>query len=333
MSRTSSIHSTRFRRPTSHSSHAPVRPLPIYVLGQLGIGIPILILPWLFGGVFASSQIWLAIGVVLSLSCCLWICLSARATNMEPLSIATFPLLVAILVGLFQLLPLPRSFATAIAPFNVELRSFLEPAPESDEGMGIIELQPLPKSPRHPISVYPASTKRDLVLLCLAVGVFFAGSRLFSNSPAMLVFMGVSAANGAALAFFGIAQQLNWNGLLYGVIPITRGSPFASYVSRTHAAGYLNIALGAAIGFVLWTFTRKASNPDPGEIEVAVLKRDSTSSAWVIRLQAAFIRLQVFFAGAHRLETVLFYYGDAGILRSALFHVARRMAGGNRRRH
>jgi O-antigen ligase len=67
---------------------------------------------------------------------------------------------------------------------------------------------------------------------------------------------GVVAANGAAFAFFGIAQQLVWNGQIYGRVPLTQGGrPFAAFVNSNNAGGYLNLCLAAGIGFAMYAFS------------------------------------------------------------------------------
>src|SRR5262249_42689202 len=70
------------------------------------------------------------------------------------------------------------------------------------------------------------------------------------------------AIDGAALSVFGIIQKINWNGKLYWTIPLTHGGqPFASYVNRNNATGFLNIALAATAGWLIWSLSRHGRRP------------------------------------------------------------------------
>jgi hypothetical protein len=101
----------------------------------------------------------------------------------------------------------------------------------------------------------------------------------------MVALLGLGATSGAALAFFGIAQQLRWQGKLYWMIPLGEGaSPFASYVNRNHAASYLNLTLACAVGFAIWAFSRKASKRKSESTTSDVLgsqSTDSESNTWI----------------------------------------------------
>jgi hypothetical protein len=90
-------------------------------------------------------------------------------------------------------------------------------------------------------------------MLSLAVATFLLGAIVLADRMAFAVVGVVVALNGAALAFFGLVQQLTWNGQLFWSIPLTRGgAPFASYVNRNNAAGFLNMCLACAVGLTVW---------------------------------------------------------------------------------
>lgn len=250
------------------------------VCGQVLVVIPILALAWLFGGVQSSHQFWLYVMLVPALACLVWRSLSGRRRT-APLSTALIPLSLGILVGLCQLLPLPSALQAQIAPRNHALWQTLLPMPTSLQQVeeaelpngtnrnseerrfaGQLGVAGLPAQTT--ISLYPASTRHDLALLVAAVAVFFIASRLFSSSKALLLLFFVVALNGAALSFFGLAQQLRWNGLLFGTVPLSEGgAPFASFVNRNSGAGYLNMCLGAALGITIWVFA--SARPGEGE--------------------------------------------------------------------
>ena len=147
------------------------------------------------------------------------------------------------------------------------------------------------------VSLYPASTRHDLALLISAVAIFFVACRLFAKPRSAIALLGVLAFNAAALAFFGLVQQLQWNGQLFGTVPLTEGgAPFASFVNRNSGAGYLNIGLGCAIGLTVWVFS---GGSDGAGAEVS-RRRDRTDLASLIA------ELNVFKLAAVALTSVIF---------------------------
>jgi len=56
----------------------------------------------------------------------------------------------------------------------------------------------------------------------------------------------IMAINGVAIAFFGLVQQLTWNGRLFWQVPLEQGGePFGPFVDRNHAGGFLTLCLAA----------------------------------------------------------------------------------------
>jgi O-antigen ligase len=97
-----------------------------------------------------------------------------------------------------------------------------------------------------------ASTRREAARLFLALAAFVLAAQWFADLSTHRSLLAVLAFNGAALGGFGIIQRLSWNGLLFWSVELRHGgTPFASYVNRNNAAGYLNLCLGAAIGLSL----------------------------------------------------------------------------------
>ena len=60
------------------------------------------------------------------------------------------------------------------------------------------------------------------------------------------------------MAFFGICQQMSWNGKLFWSFPLRHsGYPFSSFVNRNNAAGYLVLCLAAAFGVAFWSWSNR----------------------------------------------------------------------------
>ena len=76
----------------------------------------------------------------------------------------------------------------------------------------------------------------------------------------------VIAANGLALAGFGVLQKLLSNGKMFWFWESPNSSFFASFVYKNHAGNYLNLALAVTCGLAAWFFLRglrrmEKSNP------------------------------------------------------------------------
>jgi O-antigen ligase len=217
--------------------------------------------PWAFGGVKLGHQWWLYAGVLISLG--LWLVsflLQPRELRIIEVILPTLlvPLAGALLLGAVQITPgLPQNLPiidhistvdTSRDPAHGELGHLAPPL-----------VQDLAK--RTQFSIFPASTRLELMRLTAGIAAFLAGLGLFAVPRAQRWLLGALAVNGACLAFFGIIQKLSWNEKIYWTIPLTQGGqPFAAFVNRNNAAGYLNLCLAAAAGFLAWTFWRPSSH-------------------------------------------------------------------------
>ena len=240
------------------------------------------ILPWLFGGVQPAVQVWFYTGLFVVLVVCLIHGLRLRESHcMVPLLLV--PLLGAIAWVSFQLLPLSAPWHAFLSPAGAKWWSSSEEVRILGQGgllssaatqeevatSSPLEGQIAEKLPQavgvpapsgwHPLSLFPASTTRDLAQLWIALGAVLIGAQLFNTHSAQIALCIVMAMNGACLAFFGLIQQLSWNGLLFWSIPLTGGgTPFSTYVNRNNAAGYLNMCLAGAVGWFIFEMTKAA---------------------------------------------------------------------------
>lgn len=211
--------------------------------------------PWAFGGAEYSDQSWIYSGVLVATA--LWL-VSLLVEPSGPLGsrivIPTLlvPAVAALLLGGLQLVRgLPEKWP---------LLDRLSQSIENDSAGEIPAGQLAPQlaaelTSRTQISLYPASTRLELARLTVGLMAFLAGVGLFWTPRTQAILWGALGLNGAALAFFGIAQKLSWNEKIYWQFPLTLGGqPFASYVNRNNAAGYLNLCFAAALGFGAWAF-------------------------------------------------------------------------------
>ncbi len=232
----------------------------------------IAVLPWLFGGVRTSSQL-LLVGCVLA-TILVRIAVAPKRCGGLPLTLV--PLLLAIVLGVVQQWPLGESLA-GVSGRSHALWTDASPEAAANKEAFAVDVGEAAISNESTISLYPQSTRRDVIMLLIAVTIFFLASQLFSRRKWRRMLFGVVAANGALFAFFGIAQQLVWNGQIYGSVPLTQGgSPFAAFVNRNNAGGYLNLCLAAAIGFALYAFSQADQANSP--------PRARQGSSWLARV-------------------------------------------------
>ena len=240
-------------------------------VAQASLVAPVVAIAWWFGGVQAAQQWWLFAGILVASVLFLVSAFSRRRISAQ-LPLPLIPLGLALLLGSAQLVPLPAQFLAWVAPQNHTLWQTLVPGDsvppataddsvvrvQADEQRFARELGVAPGLASRQLSLYPASTRHDLALLVAAVATFFLASQFFGRSSSMLGLLAVVATQGAFLAFFGLAQQLRWNGLLFGTVELTEGgAPFASFVNRNSGAGYLNMCFAAAVALTVWAFSRR----------------------------------------------------------------------------
>ncbi len=218
------------------------------------------IAPWVFGGVELSIARWLYWGVLAGFFCWLgavgiqW-ARTKRITVQLPITVV--PLLAAIGLGAVQLVPIARIF-------DLELRDIGRAPRVQPSETGTSSSAPSLRSHASPgsatLSFYPASTRLGTAQLAMAVITFCLGAVLFVDAQARLWLWGVSAMNGAALAFVGIVQAMSPAHGLPWMAGLEEGSPFASFVNRNNAAGFLNLCLACGVGLML-SSALKGSRP------------------------------------------------------------------------
>ncbi len=211
--------------------------------GRVAILAAVVLAPWLIGSV-KSSSLWL-LAVLASVATASWwleLAIARPRQHVMPWLIAF--VLAGALLGWIQTLPLPAGLASVLTGRQHEIYS---------EWSAAAILDPVPPPTR--ISIDPDATWRLVLLLAIGGAMMGAASGLFRRRSDMVTLMTALAINGAALTLFGLLQQLTWNDRLFWRIELTGGGvPFASFVNRNNAAGFLLICFAAACGLVnhLW---------------------------------------------------------------------------------
>lgn len=201
---------------------------------------------WAYGGigynVRAIVYFGAGVGCVLAFLGC-WISPRADNAGRAIWPLALLPLLGGIMWGSVQL------FDLRVEPPTLNGQLVSTPS-LGDDSTG--EADSRPQRQRWSITLYPAATKASLAWFTLAVAIFLAGTGLAREQTWTPWLLGALAVNGAALAFFGIAQELAEGSRVAAEAVPSWGKPFATFVNRNNAAGFLNISLAAAIGLFFW---------------------------------------------------------------------------------
>ncbi len=238
-------------------------------IATIGLAFLVVFPPWLFGAVQAVYQQYLFGIAILTFALALPVTLWPGPTaNRGGVPLACLPLLLVIGLASVQLIPLSSQRLQAVSP---QAERWWQVASETVAAGDAGEL------PSRTISLHPASSRHDLALLGLPVACFVLSSLMLTKREHQLLICGLAAANGAAFALFGIVQQLTYNGRLYWQVPLRYGGvPFAAFVNRNHAGGYLNLCLASALALLIWVLTRSRETNDFDQVTQA----QAWGSAW-----------------------------------------------------
>jgi O-antigen ligase len=221
---------------------------------RVSVMIVLCVAPWWYGGVELDIQVLLNTGVLAALAFTIGSFAVSTAAGRVPLvrlPMLLVPLMGGLVLGAAQLAP-PLLSTNRPRSLQFERDAVLKSATQSIHAL--LPGQPVSNS------IYPAATRLELARLGFAVIACYLGAVLFQDSRSQIWLWSGLAMNGGALAFFGIVQQLSWNGKLFWTVPLLLGGqPFASFVNRNNAAGYLNVCLAAALGVAIWCLFRSTS--------------------------------------------------------------------------
>ncbi len=250
-------------------------------IALVGLAILIVASPWAYGGVDASFQQWLFLVAILALlPTAVLLILEGPQSNRGRVSVVCLALIGAACLALLQLIPLSPTQLSKLSPTAAIWWQTL-----STDGLPAAA----DTSVAHPLSLYPASTRHDLGLLGLAVAVFILANLALTERRAQLMLCGITATNGAVLAMFGIVQQLTSTAdRLFWSVPIPEGAiPFASFVNRNHAGGYLNLCVATGLAILFWTLNSRqdVDGSDPDDFAEA-MAWGSPRERWTVSLLA-----------------------------------------------
>ncbi|MEM9941943.1 MAG: O-antigen ligase family protein [Planctomycetota bacterium] len=105
-------------------------------------------------------------------------------------------------------------------------------------------------SPEQGGSEIPSESRERYAELLVYAGIGLTSAIGFASLLRAKLFLALIVANAAIFSLFGIFQQLSYNGKIYWSYElISGGVPFAAFVNRNNAAGYLLMGLAASLYF------------------------------------------------------------------------------------
>ena len=218
----------------------------------------VVIAPWMIGSVQSRAQFWLAIALLIALAFW-WFETALNKRSIQAIPYLALFLILGILIGLFQIMPLPSGLADFFLGRQSELYSkFAETSVATAAGEAT--------STSARISLNTNGTWHHIRLMVIALAAMLLSCRYFRSPRDLTVFLGAIAINGVALSVFGLVQKLSTDGQsIYWSIPLELGgNPFGPFVNRNNAGGYLLICLACAIGLMyLLMSNRKNRGPLP----------------------------------------------------------------------
>ena len=228
-------------------------------VAAVGLSVILAATPWAYGGIEPAHEcLWGLVAWFTLATCGVVLVWRGPRADRGGASWVLFPLLLTLPLGVAQLLPMGEHLEI-LSPQAA--RTWERAAEVGRLAAGHAE------PPASTISLYPASTRRDLARLSLPIACFLLASMAMTERKHQILVCGFVAVNGAAVALFGIVQRLTWNGGIYWTGSISPGAtPFAAFVNRNHAGGYLNLCLAASLAWLLWVFSRNRDAHDPEDI-------------------------------------------------------------------
>ena len=215
-------------------------------LSRLDSGIECLIIgllafmPLAFGAVHAWSE-----EVVVLLAGAIVICFLLRIAFFGApgmiWSWAYVPLMLFVLIAVFQLVPLPVDVINLLSPNTAALKTeLLGDLPNADQ-----VLEPMT------LSFYPHATERDLRLVLALAGVFVVVLNVFRCPDQIKRLLMAITIIGGVVAVITLAQNIFGNGKIYWFVPTRYGGAHSGpFVNHSNFGQFMNLSIGAALGLL-----------------------------------------------------------------------------------
>ena len=181
---------------------------------------------------------------------------------------AYLPVALFSMVAVLQLIPLPIGLLQAISPGTAEMKLRLL------EGLGASDSMTL--------SFYPNATRHDLRLVLAIAAIFVVTVNLYRSPGQIKRLLGGIAAIGGGVALLALAQVVSGADAIYWSIDSGRKVTAGPFVNYSNFSQFINLSIGAALGYVLMRLHEEFDGGRASLARVAAkLAHGSMRSVWV----------------------------------------------------
>lgn len=203
--------------------------------------------PWAFGSVHYWAQQWMALALLVGIGFW-WFETAMNHRNRQTLPYLGILVILGILLGFFQLLPLPGWISEWV----------LGRQPEIYQKFSGLD------NPSVRGTLFVEGTWNQLKMLTLGLAGLMLGCRYFRTSQHLVLLLVVATANAGLLSFIGIVQKLTYQGQILWTFDVFAGLPFATFVNRNNGAGFILMGLACCVGLLPIVMSiRKTTGPAP----------------------------------------------------------------------
>ncbi|HEX4415229.1 MAG TPA: O-antigen ligase family protein, partial [Lacipirellulaceae bacterium] len=202
------------------------------------LGTLLIFMPATFGAVEAWSQL-----IVFVLAAALALSVAARAAFDAEFKLAKswlfLPAVLFLLLTLLQVIPLPVSLVSKLAPWNVSIRQELLGTKFDTSGSTTF-------------SLYPTATRDNLELIFVAVTIFITVASVYRTPRLIKLLLTVVFAIGCGEAILALAQIATGSREIYWRIPVNpQVITSGSFVNYSNFAQFMNLSLAAGVALLL----------------------------------------------------------------------------------
>ncbi|MDD5459547.1 MAG: O-antigen ligase family protein [Phycisphaerae bacterium] len=234
--------------------HNELRPSRFDIMIERLVVVLLVFMPLAFGARHRWSE-----EVVMVLSAAITVCFLLKLAfgQDEPFlkSWAYAPIVIFVLLAVFQLILLPFGVVNFISPETAALKAELLGDLTGGKNSGWMSL-----------SFYQHVTRHDLRLLLSLSCVFIAVVNVYRYPEQIKRLLKAIALIGGLIAVIALAQDVFGNGKIYWFVPIPGTAKSGTFVNHNHFAQFMNLSIGAAIG---WLCIRMHEDFDGKKITLA----------------------------------------------------------------
>ena len=214
---------------------------------RISLLVAIILAPWMIGSVKCGAQFIIATLLLLGVGCW-WIETALTTKNKQYIPYLSVFVMLGMSIGFIQTLSLSEGFANLMAGRQLE---FHESFFQGDSAA----------APPIRLSMDIEGTWNQLRLLVIALVCILLGCRYFRAGKHLKIFYSSVLINGVLLTAIGLLQKARFNGQLLWFYELPKSTaPFASFICRNNAAGYLVMCLAAGVGLFMLLITDQGSH-------------------------------------------------------------------------